>query len=136
MKQVEFFVDDIRYVWMVSHCHCISFRLDDRNEKVRLLEGDEKPWEWDWDGHVQSMDLTGAARRPGRVFARAAELTIAWIATTRPGFFAFRANNPRKTRVYRVLIQRWLHRLSVPYGMTEHNDNFHFYRMDRQALAA
>lgn len=133
MKQQSFVVDDIRYLWSVSPGHSIDFCLHDLDSKVRLLAPQEKPWEWEWDGYVSSFELTGRARRPLRVLAKVAELTVAWVAGTRPGFFWFRANDPRKARVYRHLIRRWLKRLSVPYGMHEHGDDFYFYRLDRQA---
>lgn len=135
MRQTEFFVDDIRYVWAVTDCHSISFRLDEKNEKVRLLDDDGKPWEWAWDGHVRSLDLTGVARHPLRVFRKATELAVAWVADARPGFFGFHANDRRKAHVYRVLIRRWLRRLPVQYGWHEHDDNFYFYRLDAQMPA-
>ncbi|MCK9489554.1 MAG: hypothetical protein M0Q42_09200 [Xanthomonadales bacterium] len=136
MKQQAFVVDDIRYLWTVAQCHGIWFCLHDLDSKVRLLTAEEKPWEWEWDGYVQSVELTGRALRPRRVFDKVAELTVAWVASTRPGFFYFRANDCRKTRIYHHLIRRWLQRLPVPYGMHEHNHDFYFYRLDRQAGGA
>lgn len=110
-----------KYIFEISQTNEIYFRI------IRC--GSFQSHFWHSEPAIEDIADLNLPETAWHALVVVRQLIFQWIERTRPAYFTFSATNRRRQRIYRYLIAKHIHCLSLPYEFFEEGLHFSFVRL-------